>query len=463
MPRLVLAVITLAILVPLPTVWAGTAITAELVVDDLDGAIDLNAPDGDPERIFILQRAGRIWIAQNGVLQPTPFLDISDDVLTGGERGLLGFDFHPLYNQNGFVFVRYNNNAGDTVVERYTVSAGNPNAANPASGFRVLTIPTSNQNHNGGWIEFGLDGYLYISVGDDVDSDLAQDIDDLHGKILRIDIDGDDFPADSARNYRIPPGNPFAGPGVPGADEIWATGLRNPFRASFDRLTGDMWIGDVGALDWEEVSVQPATSLGGENYGWDCMEASLCHDSGACSCADAGLTPPIFEYDHDTGCAIIGGRVYRGCDIPDLQGAYFCADYCSDTIWSFRYEGGSVVDLQQRQEELDPPGSDSIASIVGFGEDGRGELYICDLGGQVFKIVPVDPPLDTDGDGIPDACETDVAGDVTGDGLVDVSDLLAIMMSYGPCLPPPVTCPADLDASGIVDVSDLLEVINFWG
>ena len=434
-------------------------LATELVAGNLSGALYLTHAPGDYNRLFVVVRSGRIRIIEDGQTLTAPFLDIASQVNTSGERGMLGMAFHPDYQSNGLVYVRYNNSSGATVITRYQVSSSNPDVLNTASAQTVISSSNVNANHNGGWIEFGNDGMLYVSVGDDDDFDNAQDITgNLHGKILRLDVNGDDFPADSNRNYRIPPGNPFVG--VSGDDEIWAYGLRNPFRCSIDQETGDLWIGDVGELEWEEVDFQPA-GLAGVNYGWDCREGAHCVPSQTCVCTDPDLVDPIFEYSHGEGCAITGGRVYRGCAIPDLQGTYFVGDFCSANIWSFRFDGKSTTDLQQRHVQLDPPGSLSIDQIVGFGEDAYGELYICDLGGEIYKIVPASPPPDSNGNGIPDACEggSPPAGDINQDGSVDTDDLLAVINSWGPCAPP---CAADTNQSGAVDTDDLLVVINGW-
>jgi hypothetical protein len=249
---------------------------------------------------------------------------------------------------------------------------------------------------------FGPDGYLYIAMGDGGDGcdpdDRAQDTtNQLLGKILRVDVNGDDFPADADRNYAIPPDNLFVG--VVGDDEIWAYGLRNPWRCAFDTLTGDLFIADVGQRTWEEINFQPSSSNGGENYGWPCREAtacssvSLCEGSAFCTCDTDSLIDPVHEYRHSASprrCSITGGEVYRGCAIPDLQGTYFFADFCSAEIWSFLYNAG-VTDFRDRTSELaPPPGSGlDILDISSFGRDAHGELYICDHAeGEVFQIIP---------------------------------------------------------------------------
>jgi glucose/arabinose dehydrogenase len=446
----------LSILTANPVLAGEPALTTELVTDGLDNPLELTHAPGDASRLFVLERGGYVRIVKDGTLLPTPFLDIHTQVDTFNERGLLGIAFHPQYATNGYFYVRYNNLNTKTVVARYSVSS-NPDLANSSSAQTVLTVTNTQGNHNGGSIEFGLDGYLYVTVGDNADSSDAQLLTngEYHGKILRVDVNGDDFPGDPNRNYKIPPRNPFVG--VTGEDEIWAYGLRNPFRASIDRETGDYWIGDVGEGSWEEIDFQPA-GVGGRNYGWGCMEGFHCGFGTGCTCNAGNLTLPILEYDHGQGCAVTGGRVYRGCAIPELQGTYFFADFCSGNIWSLRYQNGIITDFVERHAELDPANA-TIDSIVAFGEDAFGELYICDLGGEVFKIVPAEPPADFNGNGVPDSCETSGPGDVNSDGSVNIDDLLAVIASWGPCGPP---CLADLNLNGVVDIDDLLQVIGNW-
>jgi hypothetical protein len=314
------------------------------------------------------------------ILSP-PFLDISSLVSSGGERGLLGVAFHPDYAHNGLFYVNYTNIAGDTVVARYSVSA-DPDLADPGSASILLTISQPFSNHNGGQLQFGPDGYLYIGVGDGGSGgdpgNRAQDLGLLLGKILRIDVDVDKNAADL---YYIPLDNPFVGPGDGALDEIWAWGLRNPWRFSFDRLTGDLFIADVGQNSWEEVDFQPDTSTGGENYGWRLMEGNSCYNPPT-SCNDGTLTLPILVYDHSAGCAVTGGYRYRGSKNPDLYGLYLYGDYCSGRIWGAQEDGlggwSSRVLL------------DTNFSISSFGEDESGEIYFAHLAasnGAIYKVV----------------------------------------------------------------------------
>ncbi len=410
---------------------AGTTpLSTRLVTNGVSRAVLVLAPAGDYERLFIVQQQGivRIYDMVNGNLLPTPFLNI-DSLVGGGtsggdERGFLGMAFHPDYATNGFFYVSYTNNAGTSTIARYSVSTTNPNVANPSSAQTVLTQAQPFSNHNGGMIAFSpIDGYLYIGFGDGGSGNdpqgNGQNTNTRLGKMLRIDVDG-------GTPFAIPPSNPFVGPGAP-LDEIWATGVRNPWRFSFDRDTGDLWIADVGQNAVEEISFQPATSTGGENYGWRCMEGNSCTGLGQCTCFAATLTDPIQSYGHSQGCSITGGYVYRGCSMPDMHGIYFYSDFCSSTMWSLKYNGVSISEFTNRTAELNPPGPLAIAGVSGFGEDAYGEIYVCDhSGGEIFKIVPADiATRDCDGNFIDDACEIAVGAvvDCNTNGISDVCDV----------------------------------------
>jgi glucose/arabinose dehydrogenase len=372
---------------------AATTLTTTRVAAGLEFPVFAGAPAGDAERVFILEQNGRILILKDGALLAQPFLDIDalvPDVSISDERGLLGLAFHPEYATSGYFYLDYTDLSGNTVIARYTVS-GDPDRADPGSAAILLTIKQPFGNHNGGTLAFGpLDGFLYIGMGDGGSSgdpgDRAQDDGTLLGKMLRIDVD-------TGEPYGIPPDNPFAGPGDP-LDEIWAKGLRNPYRWSFDRQTGDLYIADVGQGAWEEVDFQPAASAGGQNYGWRLMEGSHCFNPPV-DCNDGSLTLPIHEYGHDLGCSITGGCVYRGQAIGGLQGSYFFGDYCSGRIWTLRVAGGQATELFERTAELAPESGQFIDNVVAFGEDGQGELYIVDRGigsdGEIYKIVPAAP------------------------------------------------------------------------
>lgn len=356
----------------------------DLVSNAFDKVVDI-ANAGD-DRLFVVEKDGRIRILQaNGAINGTPFLDIDAQVSSTGERGLLGLAFHPMYADNGYFFVNYTNNSGSTIVARYQVSAGNPDLADAQSETILLTILQPFDNHNGGDLSFGPDGYLYICTGDGGDGgdpqDNGQDTTTPLGKVLRIDVDNGTGSApdyEFGSGYTIPTSNPLAdGPGN-SLDEIWALGLRNPWRFSFDRLTGDMWIGDVGQGAWEEIDFEPAGSPGGLNYGWRCYEGD--HTFNTTGCGAASLyTFPVHEYGRGDGsCSVTGGYVYRGADFPLLYGLYLYSDYCNGMIWGLKNEGG---------EWVNEPLFDSVNQPTTMGEDYRGELYLGSLDGSLYRVV----------------------------------------------------------------------------
>jgi glucose/arabinose dehydrogenase len=339
------------------------------VASGLDQPLYLTSPPGDP-RLFVVEQAGRIRIISGGTLLPTPFIDLSAKVSSGGERGLLSMAFHPDYAHNGFFYVYYTNLDGDTRVERYRVSA-NPVVADPASAQLVLAVDQPYSNHNGGPLVFGPDGYLYVGLGDGGSGGdphgNGQNPAALLAKILRLDVNG-------AAPYAIPPTNPFVGQ-TGKRPEIWFTGLRNPWRFSFDREAGLMYLADVGQNAWEEVNVVPV-GTGGLNLGWNLMEGKHCYTSG---CTQQGLTLPVLEYSHSDGCSVTGGYVYRGNALPSLRGHYFYADYCEGWIRSFRWDGSTAAD--QRSWDLG-----SVGSITSFGEDAARELYLTSSNGRVYRF-----------------------------------------------------------------------------
>ncbi len=363
-----------------------------LVVDGISGSTVAVRHAGDGSgRIFIVTRVGKIYIHDGNQLLSTPFLDISDRVRSGGERGLLGLDFHPGFavaggTHEGEFFVNYSDKSGgDTVISRFRVSS-NPDVADASSEEILLEIDQPYSNHNGGDIHFGADGYLYIGMGDggsggdpeDYARNLGIGIDGfkLLGKMLRIDVNGT-TPTSGAcglvGNYGIPASNPFVG--TSGAcDEIWSYGLRNPWRWSFDRSTHDLIIGDVGQNKWEEVDFQPASSTGGEYYGWSCMEGN--HTFKADRCDSTSRVAPILEYDHSAGCSITGGYRYRG-PIQDMNGTYIYGDYCSGRIWFAELQGGSWNTSVWDSSGL---------NISSFGEDEEGNVYVVDLNGAVYRF-----------------------------------------------------------------------------
>ena len=495
---LAVAVVSAAVLVPALVTHGGPGIlvTTEVVTADSDTPTYLTQAPGDHDRLFFTEIDGRIRIVLGGAVLPEPFVDLTSIVLAAPPEGsLAAMAFHPDYQANGLFYVAYTNLDSDSVLAELTVTA-DPNVADPSSLRVLLTIPEPGPTHNVGWIGFGPDGYLYVAKGDGGNNTagvFAQDIESLLGKILRLDVCGDDFPADPDRNYAIPPDNPFVG--VAGRDEIWALGLRNPWRCSFDRLTGDLWISDVGRSAWEEVNYQPAASTGGENYGWNCMEGPSCFGNG-CTCNDPELTNPVYAFDHLTGCAVIGGYVYRGTALPALQGLYLFSDLCAGKVWAYDRVTGTAVQV--------------LANIApySFGEDLDGELYTVstfniskivffDCNGNAVpddqdivagtsldcnsntvpdecetdcndNSVPDDcdiaggTSLDIDGNGIPDEC--DMLADLDGDGVVGITDFLILLGAWGRCPDPcPPSCPADLDGDCNVGITDFLLLLGSWG
>ena len=350
------------------------------VVTGLSSPVFLTAPPGDLERLFVVERPGRIRIVRNDALVTTPYLDISGSIAAGGERGLLGLAFHPDYALNGWFFVNFTDSGGDTQIVRYTVS-GNADIADPTSAETILSVNQPFSNHNGGMIAFGPDGMLYIGMGDGGDGGdpqgHGQNPATLLGSMLRLDVGG-------ALPYVVPPDNPFLAHAI-ARRETWAFGLRNPWRFSFDRQTGDLYIGDVGQGEWEEISFQARSSSGGENYGWNVVEGSDCY-SPASGCSMAGLTLPVLEYSHSDGCSITGGYVYRGSAVPGWEGRYFYADFCSTWIRSFVMVGGAAQDPRDHSADFGP-----VESISSFGEGGDGELYVVSLRGDIYRFVPQTP------------------------------------------------------------------------
>ncbi|MPZ12929.1 MAG: glucose dehydrogenase [Chloroflexi bacterium] len=333
-----------------------------------------SAKDGSG-RLFVLERAGRILIVRDGRLLPNPFLDIQPMVSArGSEQGLLGLAFHPQFTENGWLYINFTNTNGDTTIVRYAVSR-DPDVVDPNSALPVLQIPQPAANHNGGNLVFGPDGYLYIGMGDGGGAGdqygNAQNLSSLLGKLLRIDVN-------ASVPYAIPPDNPFVT--RDGArTEIWAYGLRNPWRFSFDRATDDLYIADVGQNRFEWVHLEGAGAGGGRNYGWPIVEGSQCYPGGQ-ACDRSALPVPITEYSHDLGCSITGGFVYRGRAYPSTRGVYFFADYCSGRVWALDRQ----ADRTWRQTEL----IESSLSISSFGEDQDGELFVTSLRpGGLYRLV----------------------------------------------------------------------------
>jgi cysteine-rich repeat protein len=371
-----------------PTV-SGTNLRTVVFARGLSRPLLITAPRLDPNRVFIVEQTGRIRVVRAGAVLPDSFLNLVDLVSCCVERGLLGLAFHPDFEQNGRFFVNYTNRSGATVIARYHA---NPSAdvADADSGQILLTIEQPFANHNGGHLAFGPDGYLYVGMGDGGSAndprEAGQSDTTLLGKMLRIDVGVEDPP------YRaVPPTNPNPAAADP-FGLIWAKGLRNPWRFAFDRANGDLYIGDVGQDEIEEIDVQPGTSTGGENYGWDIFEGSACFEPrplfDQCPAPDA-YRFPIVEYTHDDGCSVTGGYVYRGCVLPDLRGTYFYGDYCSSFVRSLVYADGAATEERDWTSALAPGGGLRLGDISSFGEDARGEQYIANLSaGIVFKIVP---------------------------------------------------------------------------
>lgn len=428
----------------------------ERVATGLSSPIYATHAPGDRDRLFIVQRGGAIRILNltTGQLEATPFLSIPS-VDTAGEGGLLGLAFHPDYANNGKFYVNVTiDNGGlnfqgatspfSTQIREYSVSA-NPNVAN-ATPRPILSIVQPQNNHNAGWIDFSpVNGYLYVPTGDGGSGNddgsghtagigNAQDItDNLLGKVLRIDVNGDDFPADASRNYAIPTDNPFVG--TAGDDEIWATGLRNPFRNSFDRLTGDLWLGDVGQGQREEINRQPADAPAGENFGWRLREGNIQTPS-----VGGPIPPnyrgPIYDYGHGNGSfqgnAVVGGYVYRGPD-PSLQGTYFFADNTSSHRWIMDTSTFAV----QNVDSLLVPDVGSVNNPAAFAEDAVGNLYIVSIGtGNVFRIVTNEL----------------LTGDYNADGFVDENDFAHWQANFG--VTSGAGLAADGNGDGIVDAAD---------
>ena len=332
----------------------------QLVTAGLERPVDLQP---DPlGRLWLVEKLGHIHLFQNGQLVAEPFLNIEDRVNNvANEMGLLGLALHPNFTLNGYFYVNYTGEGGDTFIARFTA---NGESADPNSEVILLRVAQPYPNHNGGTMNFGPDGYLYIGLGDggaggDPEGN-AQSLDTLLGKILRIDVD-------SAEPYAVPPDNPFG-------DEIWAYGLRNPWRMSFDSVTGDLYIGDVGQGDWEEIDLLPANTSGGQNFGWDHREGAHDYEGGG----PAGLIDPIAEYSHsEGGCSVTGGYVYRG-SMPEWYGIYLYGDYCTGLVWGLIRSG----EAWQKQLLFD-----TDFNITSFGQDANGEVYILDDGGEVYRLV----------------------------------------------------------------------------
>jgi glucose/arabinose dehydrogenase len=366
-----------------PSPDPGFELGLEDVATGLSFPVFLTSPPGDQDRLFIVEKRGTIRIVDRGTLRAAAFLDLSAEVSTGAEQGLLGLAFHPSFIATGRFVVNYTDRQGDTRVSLFQVAAADRNRADPTTEQVLLAFDQPFANHNGGMVDFGpRDGHLYVGLGDGGSAGdpqgNGQRLGTLLGKMLRLAVS-------PTGQVSVPGDNPFVGQS--GArPEIWSLGLRNPWRHTFDRSTGDLYIADVGQGAREEVDVATAADQYGRgaNYGWSVMEGTACFPAGA-NCNRSGLTLPALEYDHGQGCSITGGYVYRGATIPPLQGTYFYGDYCGGWVRSFRLENGRAVD-EREWPTLAPGGQ-----ITSFGQDARGELYVLTSSGRVAKIVARQP------------------------------------------------------------------------
>jgi len=368
-----------ACVIATPTASAALPAGPQLVVGGFASPVDIVSA-GAGAQLFVVEQGGLIRIVRNGAILPTPLLDVRSLVSFGGERGLLGLALHPQFATNGRLFVDYTR-AGDgaTVIASYQLSA-NRDVADPASRVELLVIAQPFENHNGGAVRFGPDGYLYIGMGDggsgNDPGNRAQNPNELLGKILRIDVD-------HGAPYAIPADNVYAGNGG-GRPEIWAGGVRNPWRFSFDRATGDLYIGDVGQDTTEEIDFVPRGTASGLNFGWRVMEGDSCTGNGGGQpCGSSTYAPPVLTYDHGQGCSVTGGFVYRGHGVPVLQGRYLYADYCSGRMWSAARDRDGVFQTQVLME--------TGHQITTFGEDADGEMYWADAKSGGLYRVAADP------------------------------------------------------------------------
>lgn len=334
-----------------------------------------HAGDGSG-RLFVVEQRGTVRIVNSGgMILPAPFLDLSGRLVSGGERGLLGLAFPPKFSSKRYFYVNYTRAPdGATVVSRFSVSA-NPDQAVATSEQVILVVNQPFANHNGGQLAFGPDGMLYVGLGDGGSGGdplgNGQSKGTLLGKLLRLDVEAGIAP------YRIPPNNPFAADSK-ARGEIWALGLRNPWRFSFDRLTGDLYVADVGQSKWEEINFQAASAVGGTNYGWNLLEGSACYSPSVGCTAPPGYSAPVVSYSHDLGCSVTGGYTYRGPGNPGMQGIYFYGDFCSGRLWGLKKTGNGWQADVVRQTGL---------RVSTFGEDEAGRLYIADYTtGTIYRI-----------------------------------------------------------------------------
>ena len=382
-------------------------LSSVLIADGYKKPVFITSYPNNAKLLYIVEQAGLIKLINDGKKLSRPFFDINKRVVNpnrpGDERGLLGFAFHPNHTNNGKFYINYMDNDGNTIVSEF--STNSELRANHKSERIILKLKQPYGNHNGGDIQFGPDGYLYISIGDGGKAgdplNAGQDLSSLFGKIIRIDIE--------QKPYGIPKSNPFFGQ-KDKREEIWAWGLRNVWRFSFDKQTGDKYLADVGQNKWEEVNFEPASSKGGLNYGWRIMEANHCYDPKE-NCPTEGLIKPIIEYPNDAnhpafafriieelsfsetdveGCSVTGGYVYRGQKIKSMQGQYIFGDYCSGNIWTLKVVNGKAINFKNRTEEINIGGGEFTTYISSFGQDSDGEIYIIDYNGGIYKLIESD-------------------------------------------------------------------------
>ena len=382
-------------------------LSSVLIADGYKKPVFITSYPNNAKLLYIVEQAGLIKIINDGKKLSRPFFDINKRVVNpnrpGDERGLLGFAFHPNHTNNGKFYINYMDNDGNTIISEF--STNSELRADHKSERIILKLKQPYGNHNGGDIQFGPDGYLYISIGDGGKAgdplNAGQDLSSLFGKIIRIDIE--------QKPYGIPKSNPFFGQ-KDKREEIWAWGLRNVWRFSFDKQTGDKYLADVGQNKWEEVNFEPASSKGGLNYGWRIMEANHCYDPKE-NCPTEGLIKPIIEYPNDAnhpafafriieelsfsetdveGCSVTGGYVYRGQRIKSMQGQYIFGDYCSGNIWTLKVVNGKAINFKNRTEEINIGGGEFTTYISSFGQDSDGEIYIIDYNGGIYKLIESD-------------------------------------------------------------------------
>lgn len=423
---------------------------------------------GDATRMCVVEQRGQVRLIKSGVLQAVAFLNI--DVLVPDQTygGMFGIAFHPDYASNGKFYVHHTTGATSAIVvwvAEYTRGA-NADVIDTATRRVIFSIasPSTQAFHLGGSLCFGADGLLYIPLGDGgftgdtggpQRSQAITGATSLFGKVLRIDVNGDDFPADANKNYHIPAGNPFVG--VVGEDEIFVRGMRNPFRASFDSATGVLWMGDVGGTVREEIDTLDPTTDASSNFGWNCAEGLLCTTNTNCNCTTGGLRLPVYDYTHSVGLSITGGTVYRGCAMPAFEGHYFFADYQNNKIFSGTVTpANKLTNVVERTSQF--TGGQSTITSICAGHDG--ELFVTNHStGFVRKIVQIPTPPDKNGNGIPDNCDPPVNPyDLDGDGLVGAADLAIVLNAWGT-----KGGIGDLDHSGTVDAADITLILGNWG